>query len=56
MRPVTVTPGCALNPLTGQAQPNVNLMDNGSYLLNVCVNNVPLTQLNGTTRAHTPVF
>lgn len=53
---VTVVPGCAWNPLTGRAQPYVNLFDNGPYLLNVTVNNVPLTQLNGTTRAHTPVF
>lgn len=52
----TVTPGCAVNPQTGQAQPFVNLFDNGSYLLNVSANNVPLTQLNGTTRTHTPVF
>ncbi len=52
----TVTPGCAWNPLTGTAQPFVNLFDNGSYLLNVSVNNVPLTQLDGRTRTHTPVF
>ena len=52
----TVTPGCAWNSLTGLAQPFVNLFDNGSYLLNVSINNVPLTQLNGTTRTHTPVF
>lgn len=52
----TVTPGCALNAATGQAQPYVNLFDNGAYLLNVSVNGVPLTQLNGTTRTHTPVF
>ena len=52
----TVTPGCALNPATGQAQPYVNLFDNGSYMLNVSVNDVPLTQLNGTTRTHIPVF
>lgn len=52
----TVTPGCALNPLTGQAQPYINLFDNGSYLLNVSINGVALTQLNGTTRTHTPVF
>lgn len=52
----TVTPGCALNALTGRAQPYINLFDNGNYLLNVSVNNVPLTQLNGTTRTHTPVF
>ncbi|MGZ4959021.1 MAG: hypothetical protein ACXV7J_07200 [Methylomonas sp.] len=52
----TLTPGCALNPLTGQAQPFVNLLDNGSYLLNVSVNNIPLTQLNGTTRKSKAVF
>lgn len=52
----TVTPGCALNPATGQAQPFINLFDNGAYLLNVSVNNVALTQLNGTTRTHTPIF
>jgi hypothetical protein len=52
----TVTPGCAWNAATGQAQPYVNLFDNGTYLLNVSVNGVPLTQLNGTTRTHTPVF
>lgn len=52
----TVTPGCAFNPKTGQAQPFVNLFDNGSYLLNVSVNNAPLTQLNGTTRRSTPIF
>ena len=51
-----VTSGCALNPATGQAQPFVNLYDNGLYLLNVSINNVPLTQLNGTSRTHTPVF
>ena len=51
-----VTPGCAFNPLTGHGQPFVNLFDNGPYLLNVSVNNVPLTQLNGTTRTHVPVF
>lgn len=53
---VTVTPGCALNGATGRAQPYVNLFDNGAYLLNISVNGVPLTQLNGTTRKHTPVF
>lgn len=53
---VTVAPGCALNSRTGRAQPYVNLFDNGSYLLNVSVNNVPLTQLNGTTRRQVPVF
>jgi hypothetical protein len=52
----TVTPGCALNGATGQVQPYINLFDNGTYLLNVSVNNVPKTQLNGTTRLHTPVF
>jgi len=51
----TVTPGCALNSLTGRAQPYVNLFDSGTYLLNVSVNNVPLTQLS-TLRRHTPVF
>ena len=51
----TVAPGCALNPITGLAQPYVHLVDNGDYLLNVSVNNVPLTQLS-TTRPHTPVF
>jgi hypothetical protein len=51
----TVIPGCALNPATGQAQRYVNLFDNGTYLLNVSVNGVPLTQL-GATRPHTPVF
>jgi len=51
----TVTPGCALNGATGQAQPYVNLFDNGTYLLNVSVNGVPLTQLS-QTRPHTPVF
>ena len=52
----TLTPGCALNPFTGTAEPFINLFDDGAYLLNVSVNNVPLTQLNGTTRTHTPVF
>jgi hypothetical protein len=51
----TVTPGCALNPTTGQGQPYVNLFDNGTYLLNVSVNGVPLTQLSAS-RPHTPVF
>lgn len=51
----TVTPGCAWNPATGQAQPYVHLVDNGAYLLNVSVNGVPLTQLSAT-RPHTPVF
>ena len=51
----TVTPGCALNPLSGRAQPYVHLFDNGGYLLNVSVNNVPLTQLS-STRPHTPIF
>lgn len=52
----TVTPGCAFNSLTGRAQPYVNFFDNGSYLLNVSINNTPLTQLNGTTRKSTPIF
>lgn len=51
----TVTPGCAFNGATGRAQPYVNLFDNGTYLLNVSVNGVPLTQLSAT-RPHTPVF
>lgn len=51
----TVTSGCAFNPLTGRAQPFVNLFDNGTYLLNISVNNVPLTQLS-TLNTHTPVF
>lgn len=51
----TVTPGCALNALTGRAQPYVHLVDNGTYLLNVSVNGVPLTQLSAT-HPHTPVF
>jgi hypothetical protein len=51
----TVTPGCALNPATGEVQPFVNLFDNGSFLLNVSVNGVPLTQL-GPQRPSTPVF
>jgi len=51
----TVTPGCAWNPNTGLAQPYVHLVDNGSYLLNVSVNGVPLTQLSAT-HPHIPVF
>ncbi len=51
----TVTPGCALNPATGLAQPYVHLVDNGNYILNVSVNGVALTQLS-STRPHTPVF
>jgi hypothetical protein len=51
----TVQPGCAWNPLTGRAQPYVHLFDNGTYLLNVFINNVPLTQL-GPLRRSTPVF
>jgi hypothetical protein len=51
----TVTPGCALNASTGQAQPYVHLFDSGNYLLNVSVNGVPLTQLSAYNR-HTPVF
>jgi hypothetical protein len=52
---MTVTPGCALNPATGLAQTFVNLFDNGSFLLNVSVNGVPLTQLSAH-RPRTPVF
>jgi hypothetical protein len=51
----TVTPGCALNPATGLAEPYVHLVDDGGYLLNVSVNGEPLTQLSAT-RPHTPVF
>lgn len=51
-----VSPGCAFNPATGNAQPFVNLFDNGTYLLNVSINGTPLTQLNGTTRKAEPVF
>ncbi len=51
----TVTPGCAWNAATGQAQPYVHLVDNGNYLLNISVNGVPLTQLS-QTNPHTPVF
>lgn len=51
----TVTPGCAWNAQTGRAQPFVNLFDNGTYLLNVSINNVPLTQLS-VSRRSTPVF
>jgi len=51
----TVVPGCALNASTGLAQPYINLFDNGSYLLNVSVNGVPLTQLSAS-RPHTAVF
>lgn len=51
----TVTPGCAMNPATGLAQPYVHLVDNGGYLLNVSLNGEPLTQLSAT-RPHTPVF
>lgn len=51
----TVTPGCALNPATGLAQPYVHLVDTGSFVLNVSLNGVPLTQLSAT-RPHVPVF
>ena len=50
----TVTPGCAFGPVG--PQPFVNVFDNDAYLLDVSVNSVPLTQLNGTTRRSTPVF
>ena len=36
-------------------QPYVHLFDNGSFLLNVSVNGVPLTQLSAH-RPHAPVF
>lgn len=51
----TVAPGCALNPATGEVQPFVNLFVDGSVLLNVSVNGVPLTQL-GPQHPSTPVF
>jgi hypothetical protein len=51
----TVTPGCALNPATGLAQPYVHVIDNGGYLLNVSVNGEPVTQLSAS-QPHTPVF
>lgn len=51
----TVTPGCAWNALSGRPQPYVHLFDNGTYLLNVSVNGVPLTQLS-SLKTHTPVF
>jgi hypothetical protein len=51
----TVIPGCALNSASGEMQRYVNLFDNGTYVLNVSVNGVPLTQLNATV-PHTPVF
>ncbi len=51
----TVLPGCAVNPLTGVAQPYLNLFDGGDYLLNVSINGEALTQL-GPTRPHTVVF
>ena len=52
----TVVPGCALNGLTGMTQPYVTLFDNGAYLLNVSVNNLAVTQLDGVTRTFTHVF
>ncbi len=52
----TVSPGCAFNPSTGNAQPFVNLFDNGAFLLNVSNNGTPITQLNGSTRRSTPIF
>lgn len=51
-----VSLGCAFNPATGRTQAFVNLFDNGTWLLNVSVNGVPLTQLNGTTRRSVPVY
>ncbi len=52
---LTVAPACALNPATGLTQPFVNLFDNGSFLLNVSVNGVALTQLSAL-RPHAVVF
>lgn len=51
----TVTPGCALNPQSGLAQPYVTLFDNGGFLLNVSLNTVPLTQLS-SSRPRAPLF
>lgn len=51
----TVAPGCALNAATGLNQPYVHLWDNGSYVLNVSLNGVPLTQLS-VSRPHAVVF
>lgn len=51
----TVTPGCALNPASGRAQPYVHLVDNGGFLLDVSVDGTPLTQLSAM-HPHTPVF
>ena len=52
---LSVAAGCALNPATGLTQPFVNLFDNGSFVLNVSVNGVPLTQLSAL-RPRTVVF
>jgi hypothetical protein len=51
----TVVPSCAVNPAMNLAQPFVNLFDNGNFLLNVSVNDKPLTQLS-LSRPTTPVF
>lgn len=51
----TMRPGCTFNPLTGRGQPPMHLFDNGSYLPNASVKNVPLTQLSSLKRS-TPVF
>lgn len=51
-----VSPGCALNPASGRAQPYVTVFDNATYLLNVSINYTPLTQLNGITRRSIAVF
>lgn len=51
----TVSSGCAMNPISGRAQPYVNLFDNSDMLFDVSVNQVPLTQLGGA-RQHTPIF
>jgi hypothetical protein len=52
----TVVPGCALNPATSQAQPYVKLFDKSGAVLNVSVNGVPLTQINGTTHPIATVY
>lgn len=52
----TVEPGCAWNPNTGLYQRYVKLFDNSGAVLNISVNGVPLTQINGTTRPVATVY
>ncbi|MGJ0509269.1 MAG: hypothetical protein ACR652_19530 [Methylocystis sp.] len=44
----TVTPGCALNPANGKRQLYVNLFDKTTAILNVTLNQVPLTQMSAS--------